>query len=437
IPLSDIVMFTFEEIFKKQVVLLERVESVHERFMEVILEGKGIENIAQVVQENVQNPVVINLNFSEQRFLELGQVSESIEKELLEDVKNFYLPNSGKSKMKRLDEDKVLINGRFVRRMVMPIVLKDNIYGHIFAWSINTPLGGFDLSIIESASTTTALTILQDLSVKEVEIRYRSEFVEDLISIDTKRKNKALKRAHFLNLRDEDYYVIEVMSIRLKGEEENNEHFPEYLEDCINNMVTVIEDMIHYLNLNGIVSTKFNGIQILLGFKEEDRIDNKLKDFNNRILKSLKGKFTNIDVRIGGGRSYKGLENVNKSFADAVKSVRIGKLLTDKSIIAFDELGIFKILGQDFLIDELADFYKETLKPLVDYDKQRSTELVKTLEAYFEFNGNLTKVSENLYTHYNTILYRINRIKQITDMDLDDSNDRLNLEIALKISKIL
>ncbi len=68
---------------------------------------------------------------------------------------------------------------------------------------------------------------------------------------------------------------------------------------------------------------------------------------------------------------------------------------------------------------------------------KKSTELVKTLKAYFEYNGNLTRMSEKLYTHYNTILYRINRINEITGMNLDDPNDRLNLEIALKISELL
>lgn len=46
-------------------------------------------------------------------------------------------------------------------------------------------------------------------------------------------------------------------------------------------------------------------------------------------------------------------------------------------------------------------------------------------------------MSENLYTHYNTVLYRINRIKEITGLNLDDPNDRLNLEIALKIRELL
>lgn len=438
IPLSDIMMSIFKEIFNKQASLLERIEKVHERFMEVMLEGKGIGEVIQVIHENIKNPVVLNLKFSNQRFSQLKGLDDSTKDELLQDMKGFYESNDGRSKLKRLDEDKVLVKGKFVKRMVMPIVLKDNVYGHIFTWSTTTPLGGFDLSIIESASTTIALAVLQELSIKEVEIRYRSEFFEDLISVDIKRKKKALDRAHFFNLKPNDYYVIEVMSFKLKFEEEkDDEYFFEYLKDYANTTVMVAEDIMGYLGLSGIVSTKLNGIQILLGFEEPFNINSRLEDFNQRLYRVLEEKFKNMEIRIGVGRVYKGLEKVNKSFSDALKTIRTGKVLTDKEVVTFNELGIFKILCQDFLTDELEDFYNTTLKPLVEYDEKKSTELVKTLEAYYKFNGNLTRMSEYLYTHYNTILYRINRIKEITKMELDNPNDRLNLEIALKIRELL
>jgi len=438
IPLSDVMMGIFKEIFNKQASLLERIEKVHEQFMAVMLEGNGIEEVTQVIHDNIKNPVIINLDISNQMYEKLGDLDDKLRYEFLEDIREFYDPNNGRSKLKKLDEDKVIIDGKFVNRMIMPIVLKDNVYGHIFTWSTNTPLGGFDLSIIESAATTIALAVLQELSVKEVEIRYRSEFFEDLISPDAKRKRKALERAHFFNLNPNEYYVIEVMSFKLKFEDENDDEFLfEYVQDHVSNMVNIIEGIMKYLNLNGIVATKLNGVQVLLGFEDKSVIVDRLKNFNNRVIEALNEKFNNMDVKIGIGRVYKGLDNVNKSFADAVKTIRTGKAIIDKDVITFDELGIFKILCQDFLTEELEDFYNTTLKPLVDYDNKKSTELVKTLKAYFEYNGNLTRMSEKLYTHYNTILYRINRINEITGMNLDDPNDRLNLEIALKISELL
>ncbi len=437
IPLSDIMMIAIREIFNKQASLLERIEKVHEKLMNIMLEGKGINEVLKIVQDNIRNPVILNLVFSNETYEQLGETSESIRKELLTEVNNFYESGSKRDKLKRLDEDKVLIGGKFVKRMIMPIILRDNIYGHMFTWATHMPLGGFDLAIIESASTTISLSILQELSVKEVEIKYRSDFFEDLVSQDAKRKKKALDRAKFFNLKEDNYYLIEVMSFKFKCEENADYDEMDCMGDLISTFVTSIEDLMAYYKLEGIVSTKTNGIQVLLGFSENKNIKAKVQNFNSKLQCIFEDKYKNIDLKVGVGRVYKDLENVHKSFHDAVRTVRIGKSVTDKTVVTYDELGIFKILSQDYLYEELEDFYNTTLKPLVDYDRKKATELIRTLEVYFKNNGNLTKISKELFTHYNTVLYRINRINEITGMDLENPHNRLNLEIALKIKELL
>ncbi|MEW9082827.1 PucR family transcriptional regulator [Caldanaerobacter subterraneus] len=440
LPLSDVMIEILKEIFNKQASLLERIEKVHEEFIEVILEGKSIREVVEIVSGYIKNPVVLALNLSNKTFNQLNNVSDDIKEELLKDVKRFYTARDSKSRNKKLYEDKVIINGKFVDRMVMPIIVKDDVYGHLFTWSVNAPLGGFDLSIIDSAATIISLSVLQELNIREVEIRHRSEFFEDLISIDLKRRRKALEKAPIFDLALGNYCVVEVLSLKLRFEEKNEKreaYLINRVKDHINAAVSIIEEIMNYLNLKGIISTRLNGIQILIQFEDKEIIKNKLDDFNNRIISTLETKFPHMDIRIGVGRVYEGLEKANKSFSDAVRAIRTGKKLTNKKIITFDELGIFKILAQDTLANELEDFYKATLKKLEDYDNKKSTELLKTLEAYFMFNGNLSKISEHLYTHYNTVLYRINRIEEITGMRLDNPNDRLNLEIALKIRQLL
>ena len=76
------------------------------------------------------------------------------------------------------------------------------------------------------------------------------------------------------------------------------------------------------------------------------------------------------------------------------------------------------------------------LGKLLLYDQEKGAELVKTLEVYFECNGKLKKVTEKMYVHYNTILYRLDRIQQITGCSLEDSTACLNLQIALKLLQI-
>lgn len=437
LPLSEILMEVMKQIYNKQTSLLERIEKAHEKFMEIMLDGKSMDEVLDVVYNNIKNPVALKMKYQNIAYEYFQDIAEDTITDLKKDL-NKFTENNNKFRSKKMYEDKVIISGKYVDRMAIPIILKEEVYGYIISWSINTPLGGFDLSIMESASTIISLSILQELNVKEVEINYRSEFFEDLISSDTKRKRKALDRAHFFNLAPNDYYIVEVMSFKFPSlDNENDDFLFDYLRKHSNQVVSSIEETMKNFYLNGIVSTKLNGIQILLEFDNTIDYKKKLNDFNINIYEAIKKRLDNVDLRIGVGRIYKGLDSANKSFSDALRTIRTGKELTNRTIITYEELGVFKILCQDFLTEELDDFYNTTLKPLVDYDEKKSTELVKTLQCYFECNGNLTKMSETLYTHYNTILYRINRIQEITGANLNDSNDRLNLEIALKIRQMI
>lgn len=438
IPLADVMTIAFQEIFNKQASLLKRIEHIHEQLMNAMLEGTGLEAIVKIVQDNVKNPVILTIDGSAEMIEELGDKSSHLRDEFLNGVQEFRKYQNNRNKLKRLDEDKILINGKFVNRMIMPIVLRDNLYGHIFTWATDMPLGGFDLAILESASTTIALNILQQLSIKEVEMRYRSEFFDDLVSSDGSRRLKALNKAKLYNLKPDDFYVVEVVRFKHKNktEEMDVENEPRLL-DIINSMFTSIEELINYHKLSGIISTRVNGIQIILGHNEREVLKDKLEEFNEMLRRIIESKKDSLDVKIGVGRIYDSLGETNKSFIDAIRAVRIGNKISDKDVVAYDDLGIFKILSQDCLSGELQDFYDSTLKPLVDYDRKKSTELVRTLEVYFKNNGNLTKIAKELYAHYNTVLYRNNRISEICQMDLNDPEDQLNLQIALKIKKLL
>lgn len=85
----------------------------------------------------------------------------------------------------------------------------------------------------------------------------------------------------------------------------------------------------------------------------------------------------------------------------------------------------------------LGNSYENTISPLCEYDKARNTEFIATLKAYFEHSGNIRKMAESLYTHYNTVLYRLERIKEISNIDLKSPESRLNAEIGIKIMKII
>ncbi len=438
--ISDIMTPIFNEIFNKQAYLLKKTEAIYEQFMDAMLKGKNITEITKLINEDIKNPVLLRLDFFDQEITQFDSIEEDEKSLLKENAIKFYR-NSDRHKEKKIDESDELLDSKYIKRMVVPIIAKDSVFGHIFAWGIKDSLGGYELSVLEIASTTIALEVLKMLSVREVENRYKSEFIDDLISLDIKRKEKAIERAEFFDLSRKDKFLS--VTIKIRGEDNYEESqlakldvVVNPLEQQLSKVHDYIERAIKNLNFKGVVASKTERIIVLLSFKDDEDMESSLGEFTKQI-KDMDKRFKNIDMNVGIGRVASYLENFEKSYIDSIKAISTGKILDRGLVTNFEHLGIYKILSQDYLVEELEKFYDVTIKSLVEYDKKKSTELIKTLESYFHNNGNLKKMSDELFTHYNTILYRVQRIMEITNMDLEDQNDRLNLEISLKIKKLL
>ena len=78
-----------------------------------------------------------------------------------------------------------------------------------------------------------------------------------------------------------------------------------------------------------------------------------------------------------------------------------------------------------------AAYYRGLLAPLRRYDEEHHGDLIKTLDTYLRHGGNSTQAADALYLHRNSLRYRLARIKALTALDLDDSDVRLALQVAI------
>ncbi len=86
---------------------------------------------------------------------------------------------------------------------------------------------------------------------------------------------------------------------------------------------------------------------------------------------------------------------------------------------------------------ELQRFYAETVEPLVAYDEQYETDLVRTLEAFLEADGNVAGTAQRLFTHRHTIHYRLERVRELSGLDVSSSDGREKLSLGLKAMRVL
>ncbi|HEV2075191.1 MAG TPA: helix-turn-helix domain-containing protein [Thermoleophilaceae bacterium] len=107
--------------------------------------------------------------------------------------------------------------------------------------------------------------------------------------------------------------------------------------------------------------------------------------------------------------------------------------------LGFEETGAYRLLLSAVTDDpaELRSFHDETVAPLVAYDEQYETELLRTLETFLDADGSVATTAQRLYTHRHTIRYRLERVRDLTGLDVSSSDGRERLSLGLKAMRVL
>ncbi|SHH93043.1 PucR family transcriptional regulator [Clostridium grantii] len=175
-------------------------------------------------------------------------------------------------------------------------------------------------------------------------------------------------------------------------------------------------------------------------------IDTKAKNDKERevtfILEEIKDKISNslpgMTVSIGIGGVCNELKKLKESVEQADKALKILNMCNRRdSIKTYKSLGIYRLFFQVENKKELTSLYEEYLAPLVNYDANNSSELVKTLEILLLENQNVSKTADILFIHRNTLKYRITKIEEILDIDLKDANTCFNILLCIKIKRFI
>jgi DNA-binding PucR family transcriptional regulator len=110
-----------------------------------------------------------------------------------------------------------------------------------------------------------------------------------------------------------------------------------------------------------------------------------------------------------------------------------------RRLLSFDDTGAYRLLLPAMSDDpaELERFYSDTVAPLIAYDEQYGTELVVTLECFLANDGSMAATNKQLFTHRHTIRYRLERVKELTGLDVNSTDGRERLGLGLKAMRVL
>ena len=140
-------------------------------------------------------------------------------------------------------------------------------------------------------------------------------------------------------------------------------------------------------------------------------------------------------VNVGIGTPVMGVKDLARSFKEAQIAIEVGKVFdTEKNIVSYDDLGIARLIYH--LPTTLCEtFLKEVFKKgSID---SLDHETLFTIQRFFENNLNVSETSRKLFVHRNTLVYRLDKIKKLTGLDLREFDHAIIFKIALMVRKYL
>ncbi len=411
---SDIMSPVMKMIVNKQMAILVKSDEAHKKLMNIVLSGGSIVDIMDATAEIVGCPICVRDLVYGRYFFSKDWIPSGLPSEPTEDI--FWKKGYN----------------------VFPIASGDNVYGNICLYSKNGELTPLDVRVAEIASMMIALELVKEQAISEVELKYESEFMSDLLSGDSEKVSLALEKAGVFGLSLHDKYAV--MVFLLKDKHLGND--AEFILRVRNRLISIGKDVANRFKRKALFSVigEFFVMLVDVGNEKDKGVDLRkmLSPMLEFLISNLERSFVDKSAIVAVGEPVDGLRYAWKSYQDAYVTACIGSKLDRSKIIFRDDVGVYGLLYKVASFDELKSFRDRVLGRLLSYGTtQRRKEIINTLNMFFECNRNVTTVSKKMFLHYNTVVYRLRKAESILGIDLDNAEDVLKLELAIKIHNVL
>lgn len=310
-------------------------------------------------------------------------------------------------------------------RLVSPIITKDVGRGYLSIIGRDTDLDDIDSLVAEHGAAACALEMAKAKAISDTEKRLRGTFLDRLLNGDVSQQEAVRQGERFDHDMTQPHVAI---VLAWQGDK----------TPSLRRLETIINGIAAAQKVDTLVWQRERELEVLVFQQVDDRDPiNGTMRLAKHLSAEIGRQYPGARVAIGVGQPAREIANWRTSYRDAVQALDLAMRLQTDAPLYIGDLGVYQlILGlQDR--EKLIAFYEKTLGPLLEYDMRQHADLIKTLEAFFACHGNLSQTAEMLIVHRNTLLYRMNRINEIAQIELERPEIRLALHLALTIRRLL
>lgn len=320
------------------------------------------------------------------------------------------------------------------------IVQIDNI-NHTEAFLVitekNRKLSELDYMAIENAIVSLQYSQVTDFAQKQIEQKYKKDIVHNLVH-GILKEEEAITAAKMLGIEANASYRVVIFCTVPQNAEGTFTNEQLYETGVVENEINILIPTAHmYRNLNEVVM-----VQEVNPVQKETDYQKKIMELQETLQKGMVQRKKSLEFYIGIGNVVKGFRNLQLSYDYAKKALRYIDVIRQlygnekKSVVSFSNLGFFQIFGDMESHEDILKYVPETLQKVYRYDQEHHTELVNTLQVYLNNDRSIKKTAQDLFVHYRTISYRLDKILEISGMDFHNPHEMLAVRNGLIICKM-
>lgn len=306
-------------------------------------------------------------------------------------------------------------------RLISPIISGDRARGYL---SVIGPAGSLDLLdslTVEQGAAAVALEMAKAKAVSEAKKSLRGDFLEGLLA-GTLPKGEIDRLSSRLDHDTRSPHAI--LTLSWMGPN----------PPTLRRLETTLNWLLNNHTRPALVHD-YSGKYLIVfqSLKDSDSLE-AAYELTRRLIEQVTVEFPNANLIGGMSGPADTLDDWPRVYREALQAMDVGeRLQLGRQIVEFNSLGVYQLLSELEDIPTVENFSNQIISPLAKYDEEHRGSLVQTLEAYFDNHGNISRTAENLFVHRNTLLYRMDRIQELTGQDLDNANMRLALHLSLKV----
>jgi hypothetical protein len=399
---------------------LERTAIIHEALTRVSASGAGEEGIARTVFELTGYPVVVEDRFGNLRaWAGPGRPPDPYPK-----------PDARKRahllRLARREGRPVRDGDRFFA-LAQP---RDEILGVLALVDPEGTAGPHDAFALEHGALVLAAELSHLRGLGQMELRLRGDLVDDLCTGTDDESAHARAQAIGYDLH-RPHAVVVVQGREPGGwgvsPRQGGRQPPK--GDTGEALARAVEQAAADLEIGSLVGRR-QGAVVLLAQSPPGRLV--------ELADALTGAFPSGVVSVGVGGRCETPGDFPRSTREAFVALGVRQASRRPAgVTTYDSLGIYRILAGGQHNAEVEGFVREWLGTLLDYDTAHGAELVKTLSTYLECGGNYDETADGLAIHRSTLRYRLQRIREVSGLDLGDVDARFNLHAATRAWRVL